>query len=415
MKKYLVMVMILAIIFSLESCKTNTGLSVTRKGNDLLIKGMSTLSKYDDKKKVVGTDSLATNSIPRINKANLVKIKNKKDQYLWKDGAKTPMELVISQPKEGTNLASDYNFAFKAIPVPKSLNYKIETLIDGSYIASGVGQTVAKPAKKKGSYDYNDGEDEGGDDTYYAGEEDYSGNNGKTFDMDGTKVKAVIEDQMSVVDYQPCLISFKLVPDKPVKLKQYSFNNKDFKIYNFETFERHGDKIYSKRINLLYGDRFILLNDDGKTPNISPESKDITLDGVELVRSPIDREQGYVFKVINGHSGAKRDNSRATMTDKSLNDGVSSSDLNSRGLKYGMARKFNPKNYPNGYYRVNIEDVAKDYWDLYLELSRRDKNGEAAIGWDDDGGLYPTVILSPGLAKQYPNIYNKYKNDLQMP
>jgi len=178
-----------------------------------------------------------------------------------------------------------------------------------------------------------------------------------------------------------------------------------------------GDRIYVKEINLNYGDRFGLITDDGMTPNISPfqikEGK-FSLSGVELVENLRSDLSYYVFRVL--WSGSEAMNQMGAIAgENKFSRNTLGDDPDSRIL-FGKVRTADLARYTNGYIRVKIQDIAQDAWTLFESLANMtDANGERAIGLGKDGKLYPTVIVSPGLIKAFPDLYERYKNKIQYP
>ncbi len=64
-----------------------------------------------------------------------------------------------------------------------------------------------------------------------------------------------------------------------------------------------------------------------------------------------------------------------------------------------------------GSYRVELQDVAKLAWSLFLDLSRRsDYNRLHGIGQGKDNGTSEFVMIPKKIVEKYPRLKDKYKN-----
>jgi len=393
MKKYFVVLMLMgALAIMISGCSSTSGVSFTKKKSDLQGKGLNTVDGYNPTGLVFASDTLPLNGPLPADKVRTFKKSSNKKDYILPGGAKKLPKYVYQMKADKK---TDMSWALGLVP-------------DGNDIDV---QTILLDSEKNKKSGKNSSSGQGA----IAGE-------ANTFDMYGTKIKATILNDTTKVDYRPCVISFFMTSDLPVKMIHYSYNNKDSKIYdlnNPDDFKSLGDRIYVKEINLMYGNRFSLITNDGKTPNISPfqvNEGNFILIGVELAENPIKTDPSfYVFRVVGWNDYGSDEDASAIAGESDNANNTGAGDYNSN-IIFGKVRTADLSRYTNGYIRMEIKDIAQDAWTLFEQLANmKDANGERAIGLGKDGNLYPTVIVSPGFVKPYTVLFNKYKDRIQYP
>jgi len=341
---------------------------------------------YDKNKKVLATDSIWFTPPTEGRMGAMTLATNKKD-YLLRVPKNMP--LYLFQVKSGTHDITDYLWMAKV--VQDGADYKIETPIEEF--------VNAKDSKKKSSK-------KSGFNRAVTGESN-------TFDLYGTEIKAYVTGDTTVANYEPAIISIFASSDEPLTFIHYSGNNRGYVSYeldNPEEFKSLGNRIYTREINLKYGDKFSLHTADGLTPNVSPRMVAdgiIKLSGVSLAINKAPTNDYYVFIVDRPSDSKVNTDSRETGVD---ND---DEEITVTGKKLYFKRSHNAdlSKYPNGYISLNVDTLACEDHVFYGLLLM---NG--AIGVNSNNKVQKTVVVGPNyLRANNPVLYQKYKHKIKMP
>lgn len=382
-KTVFLLVLVLTVATFLESCSSAPGLSASRQRRDLKVKGLSTVSGFDPSKKVLAADSLYLSPGAAEGKARPMR-QIRRDYILTNGLNKFPLYLYQSADSGGVK------WGVKIVNEGGEL--KIESPIeDYDAVTSKAGGKTSKVAN------YRQGRATTG---------------AATVDVYGSIVKAVPTGNSSIAGYTPILVSFFLNVEEPMRFVHYSYNNVDSKVYDLDDptqFQSLGDKVYSREINLRYGDKFGLQAMDGRLINLSPEAG-LKLEGVVLTNS---LNGNYLFQ-ISGADDLGAD-SRPT-TSKNYPLGSKAADVDYKTMVDGntpfkRARNANLSKYTNGYLVVPVSGIACRDYDLFNEFVR-----SGVIGTTAEGFVQKNVIVSPEYLKsRSPRVYEKFKHTLRYP